>query len=344
MGKGVALEFKRRFPSMFEDYLDRCNRKQVRLGKPYLYQELTGISIINFPTKEHWRSPSRLSDIEKGLDYLVAHAKEWELESLALPPLGCGNGGLEWAEVGPLIHGKLAELNIDVELYAPFGTPKQQLTSEFLSRPAQLSLEGKGRKYEKMNPQWAVLMEILRELGRQPYANPVGRVIFQKICYVVTEMGVDTGFDFNKGSYGPFAEEVTDALHNFANRNWVQEKQLGKMMALRVNPDFEKDRAKFEDLLNAQRSKIDKTMDLFSRIKNTDQAEALTTVLFASRKVKGGDSRKVIEENELLDYILEWKKSWRTEDKRKSLTSAIRNLAVLGWMRLKLNEEDMESD
>src|SRR5437867_2274946 len=82
MGKGVALGFKKRFPAMFEDYLNRCNRKQVKLGEPYLYRGPTGISIINFPTKEHWRSPSRLTDIEAGLGFFVAHAKEWELESV----------------------------------------------------------------------------------------------------------------------------------------------------------------------------------------------------------------------------------------------------------------------
>src|SRR5687768_9828683 len=91
MGKGVAAEFKKRFPAMFDDYVSRCTRKEVRLGEPYLYEDLTGASIINFPTKGHWRSASRLADIESGLDYLVAHAAEWKLESIALPPLGCGN-------------------------------------------------------------------------------------------------------------------------------------------------------------------------------------------------------------------------------------------------------------
>src|SRR6266542_2172078 len=208
MGKGVALGFKKRYPEMFEDYLARCGRKQVRVGEPYLYRDRAGTSIVNFPTKEHWRSVSRLSNIERGLDHFVAHYAEWGITSVAFPPLGCGNGGLEWSEVGPLMHAKLAKLEIDVEVYAPYGTPKQQLTTEFLSRPAQLSLHGKGRSYEKMKPEWAVLIEVLRELGQQPYANPVGRTIFQKICYVLTEMGVHTGFHFAKGSYGPFAGEV----------------------------------------------------------------------------------------------------------------------------------------
>jgi uncharacterized protein YwgA len=342
MGKGVAAEFKKRFPAMFEDYVSRCTRKEVRLGEPYLYQDLAGASIINFPTKGHWRSASRLSDIERGLDFLVAHASEWALESLALPPLGCGNGGLDWSEVGPLIHAKLSSLNIDVEVYAPFGTPKNQLTTDFLAAPAQMSLMGRGRSFAKMNPHWAVVMDVLRELDRQPYANPVGRVIFQKICYVVTEMGVDTGFNFSRGSYGPFATEVKDALHDFANRNWVQEKLLGKMVALRVNDTYEKERARFDEVLHANRTRINKAVDLFSRIKSTDQAEEVTTVLFASRELKGSDRDKRITESDLLDFILNWKKKWNTEEKQSSVRETIRSLVMLNWMKAELSQEMAE--
>jgi O-acetyl-ADP-ribose deacetylase (regulator of RNase III) len=137
MGKGIAEQFKNRFPAMFEDYKRRSQGKQVRLGEPYLYRDSSGIQIVNFPTKGHWRSPSRLADVEHGLDYLAKHTMEWSITSLALPALGCGNGQLEWSDVGPLIYRKLNSLPIDIELYAPYGTSKQQLTPEFLSAPSQ---------------------------------------------------------------------------------------------------------------------------------------------------------------------------------------------------------------
>lgn len=133
MGKGVALEFKKRFPANFEDYARRCERKQVRLGKPYLFRDPSERLIVNFPTKDHWRSPARLSDIERGLDYFVRHYEEWGIDSIAFPRLSCGNGGLEWSEVGPLMYRKLHRLPIDVEVYAPHGTPARQL------RPSQTS-------------------------------------------------------------------------------------------------------------------------------------------------------------------------------------------------------------
>jgi O-acetyl-ADP-ribose deacetylase (regulator of RNase III)/uncharacterized protein YwgA len=337
MGKGVAQEFKKRYPAMFEDYAKRCARKQVQLGEPYLYRDASGILIVNFPTKDHWRSPSRLADIERGLDYFVQRHVEWGVKSVAFPPLGCGNGGLSWEEVGPLIYGKLRRLSIDVEVYAPYGTPKTQLEVEFLGGPSQMELEGKGRKHAKMNPEWVVLMEVLRELEQQPYASPVGRTIFQKICYVVTEMGVQTGFHFDKGSYGPFAEGVKLALHDFANRNWLQEEKLGQMIALRVGPEYEKERPKYEEVLRRHERKIAKTVDLFSRIKNTEQAEEVLTVLFASRQLKAKSQREIAEQ-ELYDYVLDWKKSWRTEEKKQAVASAIRNLVMLGWMRLQFSE------
>lgn len=343
MGKGVALEFKKRFPQMFDDYFTRCERKQVRLGEPYLYRDLTSAMVVNFPTKDHWRSASRLADIERGLDYFIQHASAWGITSVAFPPLGCGNGGLEWAEVGPLMYRKLVNLNIDVEVYAPYGTPKHELTNEFLAEPAQMSLEGKGRKHEKLNPEWVVLAEVLYELGQQPYANPVGRTIFQKICYVLTEMGVETGFQFSKGSYGPFAKEVKLALHDFANRNWVNEQPLGQMVALHVAPQYEKDRLKFSEVINRHQKKIAKAVDLFSRIKNTEQAEEVLTVLFASRQLKQAHPKEEIAEQQLYDYILDWKKSWRTDEKQQALANAIRNLVVLGWIRLQLSESLAEA-
>src|SRR6266536_1794212 len=154
MGKGVAAEFKKRSPAMFEDYAERCDRKQVRLGEPYLYRDDSGVLIVNFPTKDHWRSPSRLADIERGLDHFVKHYAEWGVTSVSFPPLGCGNGGLSWEEVGPLIYGKLRNLAINLEVYAPYGTPKNQLDEEFLGGPSQMELGGKGRKQAKMNPEW----------------------------------------------------------------------------------------------------------------------------------------------------------------------------------------------
>lgn len=339
MGKGVAQEFKKRYPAMFKDYVSRCDDGRVRMGEPYLYRDTNGVCILNFPTKRHWRSPSRIADIEAGLDYLVAHLDAWGVRSLAVPPLGCGNGGLSWEEVGPLIFRKLAHLPIDVEVYAPYGTARQQLETEFLARPSQMTLDGKGIRHGKANPSWTVIMEVLRRLQDQPYASPVGRTIFQKICYVITEMGVPTGFRFGKGSYGPFSNDVNPALADMTNRNWLHEQPLGRMISLRASAHYVKEHAKFEDAYLPYERKIDKTVDLFSRIKSTEQAEEVMTVLYASRQLKATQPSQKISEQQLYDYILEWKKAWDSNEKRLAVAQAIRSLVLLGWMNLDLSED-----
>jgi O-acetyl-ADP-ribose deacetylase (regulator of RNase III) len=125
MGKGIALEFKKRFPEMYEDYVARCAAKRVRLGEPYLFRGPMPPWILNFPTKDHWRSVSRLSDILVGLGYLERYCREWGIESLAVPALGCGEGQLEWQVVGPALYDHLSRLRIPVELYTPHGTKAQ---------------------------------------------------------------------------------------------------------------------------------------------------------------------------------------------------------------------------
>lgn len=134
MGKGIAAEFKKRYPEMAEDYLVRCQKGEVRPGVPYVSKSsLFAPQVINFPTKSHWRAASRVEDIEKGLKILVSKYKEWGVESIAMPPLGCGNGQLLWETVGPLIYKYLSKLDIPVKLYAPYGTPSMQLTEKFLT-------------------------------------------------------------------------------------------------------------------------------------------------------------------------------------------------------------------
>jgi uncharacterized protein YwgA len=182
------------------------------------------------------------------------------------------------------------------------------------------------------------LTEVLRGLEEQRYANPVGRTIFQKICYVVTEMGVPTGFEFGKGSYGPFSDTVKLALHDFANRNWLHEEQLGRMVALKLTPQYAKERERFTDQIELHEKKIAKVVDLFSRIKSTEQAEEVMTVLYASRQLKRANPGEEVTEQQLLDFILDWKKSWGKDEKRQAIESAIRNLVLLGWMRVRLNE------
>jgi uncharacterized protein YwgA len=156
-------------------------------------------------------------------------------------------------------------------------------------------------------------------------------------------MGVPTGFEFSKGSYGPFSDDVKTALHDFANRNWLHEEQLGRMIALRVGKQYDKDRDRFADQIELHQKKISKAVDLFSRIKSTEQAEEVVTVLFATRQLKQAKPGDDVTEEQLLDFILDWKKSWKNDEKKQAVASAIRNLVVLGWMRVQIRESLTEA-
>lgn len=123
MGKGIALKFKQEYPDMFKDYRSLCDQKRVILGQPYLWKE-SDPWILNFPTKDDWKKKSKIKSIEDGLRYLAEHAQEWGITSLAIPALGCGEGGLNWEDVRPLIQRYLEPLHIPIEIYSPMITPQ----------------------------------------------------------------------------------------------------------------------------------------------------------------------------------------------------------------------------
>ena len=107
MGNGIALQFKNTFPENYDIYRAACRRGEVVLGKMFvtdLNREVPPRYIINFPTKQHWRQMSKLSYIEAGLTALIATVERLNIQSIAIPPLGCGLGGLDWNDVRPLIE------------------------------------------------------------------------------------------------------------------------------------------------------------------------------------------------------------------------------------------------
>lgn len=116
MGKGIALEYKVRFPAMFSDYKDRCKSGRLLIGEPYIWED-DRVQILNFPTKRHWRDRSRLEDIKAGLKYLANNYQNMGIFTLALAPLGCGNGGLNWKDVLPLMEHYLGGIP-DLEVFA----------------------------------------------------------------------------------------------------------------------------------------------------------------------------------------------------------------------------------
>ena len=160
-------------------------------------------------------------------------------------------------------------------------------------------------------------------MNGRTYSLKVGRTIYQKICYVLTRNGVKTGFTFSKGSYGPYSASVKDSITALANANLITEQTLGRMVSLSVSENVVIQEDKFsQDEWLAMK----KTVDLFGRIKSTEQAEMMATVLYAYDELKG--KKKKISDKDVYDFVMLWKPHWEQE-KNFEVCDTIHNLAML---------------
>jgi O-acetyl-ADP-ribose deacetylase (regulator of RNase III)/uncharacterized protein YwgA len=330
MGKGIALAFRRRYPEMFKDYVARCDRGEVRLGEPYLYKA-SDRWIVNFPTKRHWRAVSRLEDIVAGLEYLEKHYKDWGITSLAVPPLGCGNGQLEWSVVGPTLARHLARLSIPVELYAPHGEPTdagQQL--------ALLPLADDAKEPQKfVPPEWVAIVAILDRLERQQHHWPVGRVMFQKLVYFATEAGIPTGLEFEAASYGPYSAELKRQIARLQNNGLAVERQVGRMFEVRVGPTYRDAVSEYRDRMEPWRNAVDRTADLFARM-DTSTAEVAATVDFVANSLSAKLGRRPSAQ-EVVAAVESWKIRRRPPLNRAAILEALVVLGLQGWIDVELD-------
>lgn len=132
MGKGLALQFKRAFPENFRAYRRACESGELKLGRVFVHRNQAPQGprfIVNFPTKGHWRDASRLEDVDEGLRSLARAIRDLRIRSIAVPPLGCGLGGLRWADVRPRIEAALEPLSgVETLLYAPPTDPAARVS------------------------------------------------------------------------------------------------------------------------------------------------------------------------------------------------------------------------
>lgn len=333
MGKGIALAFRKRFPDMYKDYLNRCKLGQIKLGQPYLYRRPIKPWILNFPTKEHWRSIASLDAIIQGMRYLKNHYKEWGITSLAVPPLGCGEGQLEWRVVGPTLYRYLRQLDTPVELYAPHGTLDVETQSSFLAQPVEPVIADAVGGSFKIKPDWIAIVEILARIETEPYHWPVGRTTFQKIAYFATEAGLSTDLLHSQGSYGPYAPGLKFKMTKLLNNGLIREQRLGQMFRIKVGPTFLDARKAYKKSIEEREKEISQVVNLFLRI-TTKQAEAAATVHFATKLLREQTGEKPTE-CQVLSYSINWKQKRRPPLDITEIAETIRNLAALGWIKIK---------
>ncbi|MBW7865769.1 MAG: macro domain-containing protein [Candidatus Hydrogenedens sp.] len=203
MGKGIALQFKKAFPENFAAYKRACDGNEVVPGKMFVF-ETNGLHnpkyIINFPTKRHWRERSRMADIEEGLRDLAATVVRLGIHRVAVPPLGCGNGGLDWGRVFPRMETLLSELpDVQFLVYAPNGAPTPQEMPNRTTRP-------------RMTAGRAAVLGLIRRYGVAGYRTTLLEV--QKLVYFLQVAGEPLErVQFVRGKYGPYADTLRHVLN-----------------------------------------------------------------------------------------------------------------------------------
>ena len=201
MGKGIALQFKNAFHNNFKAYVEACQNQNINIGKLLVVKDSnlnTGEKyIINFPTKKDWRKPSEYSFIESGLDDLIKVLQQYNIKSVAIPPLGAGNGGLEWEKVKKIIHNKLNHLNVDIIVYEPNKQIKEKLKTERV----------------KLTDARALLLYVLYDLVKN--GEYVSEFSSEKVCYFLQRFGAKKYFklSFTPYFYGPYSGKVRFILN-----------------------------------------------------------------------------------------------------------------------------------
>ncbi len=203
MGKGIALQVKQRWPEVDRAYRAASTRGDVVLGRMHVVERrVLGDDgprvVINFPTKDHWRSRSKLADVEAGLVDLRATIEKLDLRSIAIPPLGCGNGGLDWADVRPLIEAALSDLSdVDVIIYPPEGAPAADQMVIGTAAPG-------------MTPTLAGLVRLVA--GYWPDVLGITDIEVQKLAYFLGVRRPVLRLRFAKGPYGPYCDDLHHVL------------------------------------------------------------------------------------------------------------------------------------
>lgn len=201
MGKGIALQFKQAFPANFKAYEAACKLGEVTPGKMLVHDHGMLIEpryVINFPTKRHWRGKSKIEDIESGLAALVEEVRERGIRSIAIPPLGCGLGGLDWKEVRPRIEAAFAALpDVHVHIYAPDGAPAAKAMPVRTERP-------------RMTPARALFIKLMETYAALDYSRTLLEV--QKLAYFLQVSGEPLKLRYEAGIYGPYAHNLNKVL------------------------------------------------------------------------------------------------------------------------------------
>lgn len=318
MGRGIALQFKNAFPANFKAYAVACKQGEVQPGRLFIYEtgQLTPPRyIVNFPTKRHWRGKSRMADIEAGLVTLVEWIRERGIGSIAIPPLGSGLGGLDWADVRPRIEAALAPFaEVRVSIYEPAGAPDTRVMTH--ARQAPTMTPGRAALVELMNRYLAGLLD--------PF---VTLLELHKLMYFMQEANEPLRLKYQPALYGPYAENLRHVLRaieghlisGYADGGDNPDKQLALM------PGAMEDASAFLSTHTETRARFDRVAALVEGFESPFGLELLSTVHWVMTRENVASFEDVIQRT----YAWNARKQQFTP---RQIDIAVNVLAAQGWV------------
>lgn len=286
MGKGIALQMKNAFPDNTKAYNKAVKEGKMKLGEMLVVPVSSSINgpefIINFPTKSHWRFPSQLPWIREGLTDLRDKLLKYGITSVALPPLGCGNGGLNWNDVKPEIENALKDLPIEIVVYEPAEEIKALLKKQ------------EKESASKLTPARAMLLQLLFSY------RALGEFAAEKLSYFLQRFGENQlKLRFKKGIYGPYSGQVRHvlyAMNGYYLKGYEQkdakpfdELQLMVQQAPKVKEFIE------ETLSSEDKDRLDKVSNLIEGFQSPYGLELLATVDYLIQETESFDLNRIKE-------------------------------------------------
>ncbi|MFT7381987.1 MAG: O-acetyl-ADP-ribose deacetylase (regulator of RNase III)/uncharacterized protein YwgA [Roseivirga sp.] len=293
MGKGIALQFKNRFPYNYKVYKEACKNGTFTTGQVLVVQDgdlLNQKTIINFPTKAHWKSPSKYEYIISGLEALRITLVKNKIKSIAIPPLGCGNGGLDWNKVKSLITKALKDIDAKILVFTPNEDIKEMLQKENTVEES------------KLTPARAMLLYLLfhyESVGEQS-----SLFVANKLAYFLQRSGEKLRLKFEPHLYGPYSVQVNHVLlHlNGTYLKGMEQNQTKAFEPFILNYErFDEIKSYVDKKLSQdQRDRVKSVLSLLKGFESTFSLELLSTIDFISSH----------EERKEIDSILERIESW----------------------------------
>jgi len=323
MGKGIALEFKQAYPENFRHYHKACKAGEVKPGQMFtvaISSLLNPRYIINFPTKRHWKGKSKIEDIKSGMVALVREVQQLAITSIAVPPLGCGNGGLDWSKVKPLLESAFVQLpNVRVIIFEPAGITASEKVLIAAEKPCMT----RGR---------ALIIHLLEAYGTSGYK--LTKLEIQKLAYFLQEAGENLKLAYVKNLYGPYANSLNRVLNHIEGyyiQGYSDSTDEAESIGIHVLPEGKEASQVFLEKEPDTQNSLKRVMDLMAGFETPYGMELLATVHWVAIK----EINPAQDSEQAITLVHKWSNSKHNLIYSEHISKAWQRLYEQNWLNIK---------